>query len=145
MSARTAAGVLCASALVAGGLVPTTAYAKSQDGAKNDGGEAHIKVCKYYEEDEDQWFYFKSWTEDHYDTYNFKLRDHKCKSYYIEYDQDESHYYYLKERYSHDYQTSYEVYGDYEDSWDNGHGKFKVEFNDDDNPYVKIRVYNSDS
>ena len=96
MSARTAAGVACASALIAGGLVPTTAYANSHDGAQNHGREAHIKVCKYYDEDEDQYFYFKSWTEDRYDTYNFKLRDHRCKSYYIEYDEDEP-YYYLKE------------------------------------------------
>jgi len=144
MSARTAAGVVCASALVAGGLVPTTAYAKSHDGAKNDGREAHIKVCKYYDEDEDQQFYFKSWTEDRYDTYNFRLRDHKCKSYYIEYDEDEPHYH-LKERNADDYDTEYYVRGDYEDSWDNGHGRLKVELTDDYNPYVKIRVYNYDS
>ena len=144
MSARTAAGVVCASALVAGGLVPTTAYAKSHDGARNDGREAHIKVCKYYDEDEDQQFYFKSWTEDRYDTYNFKLRDHRCKSYYIEYDEDEP-YYYLKEKYADDYETDYRVYGDYEDAWDKGHGKLKVEFSDDYHPYVKIRVYNYDS
>ncbi len=37
------------------------------------------------------------------------------------------------------------MYGDYEDSWDNGHGRVKVEFTDDYNPYVKIRVYNYDS
>lgn len=137
MSARAAVGVFCVSALVAGGLVPATASAKS---SRTSDDEVRVRVCKHYDGDDDTRFRFRAWTEDNEDSYRFWLRDHRCKRFTLDYDDN---FLYLRERNADDYDVEYKVYGDYIWFRDYGDGRLKVKFEDDD-PRLWIRVTNED-
>jgi hypothetical protein len=138
MSARTAVGAFCVSALVAGGLVPATAFAKSQPNVEN-SDEVRVRVCKVVESgDDDYRFRFRAWTQGHEDSYRFWLRDHHCRWFTLDYDRP---YLYLWERNSDDYDVRFRVRGDYEWYQRYDDDRLKVKFEDDD-PTLRIWVFN---
>jgi hypothetical protein len=134
MLVRTALGAVCASALVAGTLAPAAVAAQ---GGGND--ELKLRVCKYVDNGDD--FDIDVWTDEERKSRNFE--DEECKTWYLDYDRAR---FWLEEDIDEDeWDVSYKITGDAYKAKRKGEGYIKVWFDDDeDDPYVKVRVYNEE-
>jgi hypothetical protein len=138
MSARTAVGVFCVSALVAGGLAPTAALAKGHD---KHSDTLSVSVCKKVKggDDGDGEFQFKGWTKK--EGKKFWLSDDECKQQHFKYDKNV---FYLKELNSDGYDVRYNVRGDWKKYSVNDNDRLKVTFEDNGDPYLRIKVVNKE-
>jgi hypothetical protein len=132
MLARTVLGAVCASALAAGVLAPTAASAGGGGGFD----ELEVRVCKYTDSNEE--FDFRAWTDE--ERRRFSLEDDECKRVYLDYSRNR---FWLREYIDEDeWRVRFRVRGDYED-YETDEDRVKVWFDDnEDEPYLRINVYN---
>ncbi len=133
MLVRTALGAVCASALAAGVLAPVAA---SASGSRVD--ELRVRVCKYVDTEDE--FDFKAWTDE--ERKRFTLEDGDCKTLRLDYSRNR---FYLREYVDEeDWDVRFRVRGDYDD-YEADDSRLKVWFDDEeDEPYLRIKVYNEE-
>ena len=145
MFARTAVGIVCASALVTAGAAPAMA---AQQGRDRNHDQLKVTVCKHVRDrghdqggdNHNRKFEFEARTDR--DSTDFRLRDHECKSISLDFRRN---WFSLEESRNRGSSVDFRVGGDDERSWSRDNQLWvRFDGNHQNRPRLWITVINQD-